>query len=79
MQAATITPDLMMVAPMAPETTARDAGPVDRQSLRRALSIAFIVVGVAATAWILGQFGTLLVYGLPAPFIRRVPVLARAA
>ena len=42
--------------------------------------MAFVVVGVAATVWILGQFGTLMVYGLPAPFIRRIPSrLAEAA
>ena len=39
-----------------------------------AIKVAFMVVGIAATAWILGQYGTILVYGLPAPFIRRVPV-----
>ena len=73
MQAATMTRDMVMVAPtmsaMSEET---------RQWLRRAAKIAFMVVGIAATAWILGQFGTLLVYGLPAPFIRRVR-LAEAA
>ena len=37
-----------------------------------------MVVGIAATAWILGQYGTILVYGLPAPFIRRVRVAAAA-
>ena len=37
-----------------------------------------MVVGIAATAWILGQYGTMLVYGLPAPFIRRVRVAEAA-
>jgi len=73
MQAATMTRDMVMVAPTMSATSEET-----RQWLRRAAKIAFMVVGIAATAWILGQFGTLLVYGLPAPFIRRVR-LAEAA
>lgn len=73
MQAATMTRDMVMVAPTMSATSEQT-----RQWLRRAAKIAFMVVGIAATAWILGQFGTLLVYGLPAPFIRRVR-LAEAA
>jgi len=38
-----------------------------------------IVSGVAATMFILGHMGTLVVYGLPAPFLRRVPVRAAEA
>jgi hypothetical protein len=69
MQAATATmsPELMMMAPTASAETSR----FDR---RRIAKIAFMVVGMAATAYILGQYESLLVYGLPAPFMRRVPV-----
>jgi transcriptional regulator GlxA family with amidase domain len=73
MQAATMTRDMVMVAPTMSVTSEET-----RQWLRRAAKIAFMVVGIAATAWILGQYGTILVYGLPAPFIRRVR-LAEAA
>ncbi len=73
MQAATMTRDMMMVAPTLSATSEQT-----RQWLRRATRIAFMVIGIAATAWILGQYGTILVYGLPAPFIRRVR-LAEAA
>jgi hypothetical protein len=73
MQAATMTRDMVMVAPTMSVTSDET-----RQWLGRAIKIAFMVVGVAATAWILGQYGTILVYGLPAPFIRRVPVAAAA-
>jgi transcriptional regulator GlxA family with amidase domain len=73
MQAATMTRDMVMVAPTLSVTSEQT-----RQWLRRAAKVAFMVVGIAATAWILGQFGTILVYGLPAPFIRRVR-LAEAA
>ena len=68
MQAATMTPDLMMVGTAATMTVE-----ARRAWMRKALAVAFVVVGVAATAWILGQFGTLMVYGLPAPFISRIP------
>jgi len=73
MQAATMTRDMVMMAPTMSATSAET-----REWLRRAAKIAFLVVGIAATAWILGQYGTILVYGLPAPFIRRVPVYAAA-
>ncbi|MBK5296308.1 MAG: hypothetical protein JJE40_04055 [Vicinamibacteria bacterium] len=73
MQAATMTRDMVMVAPTLSATSEQT-----RQWLRRATRIAFMVIGIAATAWILGQYGTILVYGLPAPFIRRVR-LAEAA
>jgi transcriptional regulator GlxA family with amidase domain len=73
MQAATMTRDMVMVAPTLSVTSEQT-----RQWLRCAVKVAFMVVGIAATAWILGQFGTILVYGLPAPFIRRVR-LAEAA
>ena len=68
-----MTRDRMLVAPTLSVT--RDE---TRQWVAKAVKVAFIVVGVAATAWILGQYGTILVYGLPAPFIRRVPVAAAA-
>lgn len=72
MQAATMTRDMVM----APSLSAPSEQ--TRESLRRWTRIAFLVIGVAATAWILGLYGTLLVYGLPAPFIRRVPMAAAA-
>ena len=72
MQAATMTRDMVMVAPTLSVSSET------RKNLGRAIKITFMVVGIAATAWILGQYGTILVYGLPAPFIRRVPVAAAA-
>jgi hypothetical protein len=68
MQAATMTPELVMVAPT---VSAEAKTPIDG---RRIAKVAFLVVGIAATAFILGQYDSLLVYGLPAPFLRRVPV-----
>ena len=73
MQAATMTRDMAMMAPTLSATSEQT-----RQWLCRAAKVAFMVIGIAATAWILGQYGTILVYGLPAPFIRRVR-LAEAA
>jgi hypothetical protein len=49
------------------------------QLARRILFGAMIVAGVATTLFILGHLGTLAVYGLPAPFLRRIPVRADAA
>ena len=46
---------------------------------RRALHVTFIVVAVAMTIYILGHLGALAVYGLPAPFVRRIPARAQAA
>jgi hypothetical protein len=45
-----------------------------RQLGRRLALWALIGVGVVATIWILTHTGPLVVYGLPAPFLRRVPV-----
>ena len=73
MQAATMTRDMVMVAP-----TLSAPSDETREWLRRATKVAFMVLGIAATAWILGQYGMILVYGLPAPFIRRVRVAAAA-
>ena len=50
-----------------------------RRWARRIALGAMVVVGVAATVYILGHMGTLVVYGLPAPFLRRVPVRAAEA
>jgi hypothetical protein len=56
---------------------------LDRETMVRwakyALRAAFIVGAVAATVFILSHMGTLAVYGLPAPFLRRVPVRAPEA
>jgi hypothetical protein len=74
MQAATMTRDLVMA-----ETVNVTVADVRLWARRIALG-ALIVAGVAATFYILGHMGTLVVYGLPAPFLRRVPVrVAEAA
>lgn len=73
MQAATMNPELVMADAMA--ISSRDAW----QWARRILLGAMIVAGVGATMFILGHMGTLVVYGLPAPFLRRVPVRAAEA
>jgi hypothetical protein len=73
MQAATMNPELVMSDAVA--ISAADAW----QWARRIAFAAIIVAGVAATMFILGHMGTLVVYGLPAPFLRRVPVRAAEA
>jgi cell division protein FtsW (lipid II flippase) len=73
MQAATMTRELVMT-----ETVGVDLEAA-RQFGRRLAFAAIIAVGVVATVWILGHMGALVVYGLPAPFIRRVPVRAAEA
>jgi hypothetical protein len=73
MQAATMSPELVMTDALA--FSSADAW----QWTRRILLGALIVTGVAATMFILGHMGTLVVYGLPAPFLRRVPVRAAEA
>jgi hypothetical protein len=70
MQAATMNAELVM-------TDAVGISSADAWQLaRRIVFGAMIVAGVAATMFILGHMGTLVVYGLPAPFLRRVPVRA---
>jgi hypothetical protein len=71
---ATMTPELAMAAP----TLSVEASAWSRVNGRKVAKVAFLVVGLAATAFILGQYDSLLVYGLPAPFLRRVPVNAAA-
>ena len=73
MQAATMNPELVMTDSMA--FSSADAWLWTRRILLGGL----IVAGVAATMFILGHMGTLVVYGLPAPFLRRVPVRAAEA
>ena len=73
MQAATMNPELVMTDAMA--FLSADAWLWTRRILLGGL----IVAGVAATMFILGHMGTLVVYGLPAPFLRRVPVRAAEA
>jgi hypothetical protein len=73
MQAATMNPELVMTG--AVEISSADVW----QWTRRIAIGALIVAGVAATVFILGHMGTLVVYGLPAPFLRRVPVRAAEA
>ena len=74
MQAATMTRDMVMAEMV--NVTAADV----RLWARRIALGALIVTGVAATLFILGHMGALVVYGLPAPFLRRVPVrVAEAA
>ena len=72
MQAATMTRDMMVG-----EAVSLPAVDVRLWARRLALG-AIIVMGVAATVFILGHMGTLAVYGLPAPFLRRVPVRVAA-
>lgn len=71
--AATMTPELVMVAP-----TVSAEVETPRIDGRRIAKVAFLVLGIAGTAFILGQYDSLLVYGLPAPFLRRVPVSGQA-
>ena len=73
MQAATMTRELVMAE--AAEASVATA----RLWARRIALGAMIVAGVAATVYILGHMGTLVVYGLPAPFLRRLPVRAAEA
>jgi len=73
MQAATMTPELVMTDAVA--ISSADA----RWLLHRIAVSALIVAGVAATFYILGHMGSLVVYGLPAPFLRRIPVRAAEA
>jgi hypothetical protein len=68
MHAATMTRELVM--PRRLEVDAEAA----RQLGRRLAVWALIGVGVVTTIWILSHMGALAVYGLPAPFLRRVPV-----
>lgn len=69
MQAATMTPELALGTS---DVAAIDVG----LWVRRGARLLFLAAGIAATAWIMGQYGTLLVYGLPAPFLRRIVVPA---
>lgn len=69
---ATMTPELAMAAP----TTSVETRAWSRIDGHKVVKVAFLVVGLAATAFILGQYDSLLVYGLPAPFLRRVPLNA---
>jgi cell division protein FtsW (lipid II flippase) len=68
MQAATMTRGMVMTDTVGVDYEAA------RQFGRRLAIAALIAVGVVATVWILVHMGSLAVYGLPAPFIRRVPV-----
>ena len=68
MQAVTLTRELVMAeAAEASIATAR------LWARRIALSV-MLAAAIAATIYILGHMGTLVVYGLPAPLLRRVPV-----
>jgi hypothetical protein len=68
MQAATMTREMVMARTLDVDVEAA------RQLGRRLAVWALIGVGVVATMWILSHMGSLAVYGLPAPFLRRVPV-----
>jgi hypothetical protein len=68
MQAATMTREMVMTQTLEMDVEAA------RQLGRRLAMWALIGVGVVATVWILSHMGSLAVYGLPAPFLRRVPV-----
>ena len=68
MHAATMTREMVMTRPLEVDVEAA------RQLGRRLALWAIIGIGVVATIWILSHMGSLAVYGLPAPFLRRVPV-----
>jgi hypothetical protein len=70
MQAVTMTRELVMAE--AAEASVATA----KLWARRIAMGAMLAVGIAATVYILGHMGALVVYGLPAPFLRRVPVPA---
>jgi cell division protein FtsW (lipid II flippase) len=72
MQAATMPRELVMAE--AVEISAATA----RLWAHRIALGAMLAVGIGATIYILGHMGLLVVYGLPAPFLRRVPVRAAA-
>ena len=74
MQAATATMTRELVMAEAVEVSAATA----RLWARRIALGAMMAMGVGATIYILGHIGVLVVYGLPAPFLRRVPVPVRA-
>jgi len=68
MQAATMTGEMVMTRTLDIDVDAA------RQLGRRLAVWALIGVGIVATMWILSHMGSIAVYGLPAPFLRRVPV-----
>jgi hypothetical protein len=70
MQSATMTRELVMA-----EAAEASVATVALWARRIAFG-AMLAAGIAATVYILGHMGTLVVYGLPAPFLRRVPVRA---
>jgi hypothetical protein len=68
MQAATMNPEIVMTQTLEVDVEAA-------QQLGRRLAVwALIGIGVIATVWILVHVGSLAVYGLPAPFLRRIPI-----
>jgi cell division protein FtsW (lipid II flippase) len=72
MQAVTMTGELVMAE--AAEASVATA----KLWARRIAMGAMLAAGIAATVYILGHMGALVVYGLPAPFLRRVPARAVA-
>jgi len=70
MQAATMTRELVMAE--VAEASVESA----KLWARRIAMGAMLVAGIAATVFILGHMGAMVVYGLPAPLLRRVPVRA---
>ncbi len=68
MQAATMTGEMVMTRTLDIDVEAAC------QIGRRLAVWALIGVGIIATMWILSHMGSVAVYGLPAPFLRRVPV-----
>jgi hypothetical protein len=68
MQAATMTREMVMTRTLDIDVEAA------RQFGHRLAVWALIGVGIVATMWILSHMGSVAVYGLPAPFLRRVPV-----
>ena len=68
MQAVTLTRELVMAE-------AAEASIATARLWARRIALSVMLAGaIAATIYILGHMGTLVVYGLPAPLLRRVPV-----
>jgi len=76
MQAATMTRELVMPRELVMAEAAEASVAAAKLWARRIAFGAMLAVGIAATVYILGHMGAMVVYGLPAPFLRRVPVPA---
>jgi hypothetical protein len=71
MTVATLTPEIISTAPIAPAHPRTNDLSTMRLWARRLALALFIGIGVVATAVILIKLGAFAVYGLPAPLLRR--------